>query len=179
MYIQVITYSLQGIDEADYLDVANHLAGRIAGVPGLLAKIWLENEGGNRYGGIYFWDDLESMQRFGQSDLFEGRVPEFAESVVEEFGVLENLTTLTQPILEILKPRRGPAAPAAGAGSRRSANARAEAATAHPPRKRTPVPRKAATVGGATATAKRAPAKKASATKAPAKKASKKATGRS
>ena len=182
MYIQVITYSLEGIDEEEYLDVANELAARIAGVPGLLAKLWLENSAGNRYGGIYFWDDLESMQRFGQSDLFEGLVPEFADSVVEEFGVLENLTAMTQPVLEILEPRRGPTAAAAvpaAAPAVPTAKAAGIAARQPSARKRTPPVRKApAATGTATpapsvkeAAAKKATSKKAAAKKATAKRA--------
>lgn len=181
MYIQVITYSLEGIDEEEYLDVANELAARIAGVPGLLAKLWLENSAGNRYGGIYFWDDLESMQRFGRSDLFEGRVPEFADSVVEEFGLLANLTAMTQPVLEILEPRRGPAAVApAPAPAPAASTAPPAAITARQPsaRKRTPPPRKAPAPGraarvpsGKKAVAKKAVGKKAVGKKAVGKKA--------
>jgi heme-degrading monooxygenase HmoA len=173
VYIQVITYSLEGIDEEEYLDVANELAARIAGVPGLLAKLWLENSAGNRYGGIYFWDDLESMQRFGQSDLFEGRVPEFADSVVEEFGLLENLTAMTQPVLEILEPRRGPAAAApapAPAPALAAPTAQAAGVAARQPsvRKRTPPPRKAP---GTSTAARVSAAKKAATEKVAVKKA--------
>ncbi|MGH9280407.1 MAG: YdhR family protein, partial [Acidimicrobiales bacterium] len=129
MYVQVITFNLDGINEDAYLDVAHQLAPRTADRPGLLAKIWLENEGGNRYGGIYFWVDLESMERFVNSDLFEGNAPEFTNISVEEFGILDNLTALTQPMLEIVEPRllrsaRPPiAVPPAPTASRTTASA--------------------------------------------------------
>lgn len=159
MFVQVVTHSLEGISEDEYLDVAHRLAPRTADLSGLLAKIWLENPGGNRYGAIYFWDDLESMERFSDSDLFEGRVPEFTDLNVEEFGVLENLTAETQPVLEILAPpRRATAAPAAPSPS-------AIKAAQAPPRKRTPPPRKTA-ASTAERPAKSA-AKAATATKTP------------
>jgi heme-degrading monooxygenase HmoA len=148
MYVQLITFNLEGIDEEEYLDTAHRLAARIADQPGLLAKLWLENEGGNRYGGVYFWDDLESMERFSRSDLFEGRVPEFSNLSVEEFGVLENLTALTQPMLEVLEPK-GTTRPATGVPSmltvprKRTPPTRAAAPRKSSPKKRKPPARKA------------------------------------
>ncbi len=108
MYVQVVTYGLVGIDEGDYLDVANDVAPRFAGMPGLLAKLWLGNTEEGRYGAVYLWEDRESMERFVHSDLFEAFNPEFAEVAVEDFDVLENLTAVTQPVLQILEPKRRP-----------------------------------------------------------------------
>ncbi len=150
MFVQVVSYSLEGISEDAYLDVANGLAPRYAGIPGLLAKIWLENPGGNRYGAVYFWEDAESMERFAGTDLFEGRTPEFADLRIEEFRALENLTAVTQPGLEILQPRRIGTAKAASATASAAAPDALEAAPAPPaPRqtvtkKRTPPPAKKA-----------------------------------
>jgi heme-degrading monooxygenase HmoA len=166
VYVQVVTYSLEGITEGEYLDTASRLAPRFANLPGLLAKIWLENPGGNRYGAVYFWDDLESMERFDNSDLFEDGTPELTDLVAEEFGVLENLTAMTQPVLEILEPRLAPAPPPA----KRAAVKHTGVKAGQPAAKRTPPPRRAST---ATPPTKKAPAKKAPAKKAPAKAAKK------
>jgi heme-degrading monooxygenase HmoA len=125
MRVQIVTYNLNGISEGDYLDVANQLAARFSALPGLLAKIWLEDPESNTYGGIYLWDDEESMQRFLRSDLFEGTNPEFSNVTSQDFNVFENLTRQTQPVLEVLEeparayappplpPQEAPAAPAA------------------------------------------------------------------
>lgn len=164
MYVQVITFSLDGISEDDYIDVANGLAPRIADLPGLQAKLWLENEGANRYGGIYFWDDVESMERFNRSDLFEGRVPEFTDLVIEEFGVLENLTAMTQPVLEILEARRSGAA-SLSAPVPAPASEPAQAARAPARKKRTPPPRSPAAAAPGKKKKKATPAKKAPARK--------------
>ena len=172
MYVQVVTYSLEGISEDGYLDVANRLAPRVAGLPGLLAKLWLENAGGNRYGAVYFWDDLEAMERFSNSDLFEGEVPEFTDFVAEEFGVLENLTAMTQPVLEILEARPGPvpAPPQPVAAKKVGTGAGAPARKRTPPARPSPQKAPAAKVPAKKAPAKKAPAAKVPATKAPAAK---------
>lgn len=152
MFVQVVAYSLEGITEEEYLDVANQLAARVAALPGLQAKLWLENPGANRYGAIYFWDDLESMERFGESDLFEGHVPEFVSFRAEEFSVLENLTAMTQPMLEIMEPHRVVRTIPEPSPAKPSAIAARQPTT----KKRTPPPRKAPA---------KAPATKALATK--------------
>lgn len=110
MYVQVVTYGLAGIGEGEYLDVANSVAPRFSGMPGLLAKLWLGNTGEGRYGAVYLWEDNEAMERFVRSDLFEAFNPEFDDVAVEDFDVLENLTALTQPVLQVLEPKRQPAA---------------------------------------------------------------------
>ena len=110
MYVQVVTYGLAGIGEDDYLDVANRVAPRFSGMPGLLAKLWLGNTEEGRYGAVYLWEDREAMERFVRSDLFEAFNPEFDEVAVEDFDVLENLTAVTQPVLQVLEPKRQPAA---------------------------------------------------------------------
>ncbi len=105
MHIQVVTYGLGGIDESEYLDIANELAPRFSGTPGLQAKIWLEDPERGRYGAIYLWDDRESMERFSRSDLFEATNPDFVDVESEGFNIFENLTAQTQPVLELLAPR--------------------------------------------------------------------------
>ncbi len=138
MYVQVVTYGLGEIDEGEYFDVANDVAPRFAGMPGLLAKLWLGNTDESRYGAVYLWDDRESMERFVHSDLFEAFNPEFAEVAVEDFDVLENLTAVTQPVLQILEPRRQPPVrppqptPLRGAGGPKRLPAATKAATKAP-----------------------------------------------
>lgn len=108
MYVQVVTYALDGIFQDDYLDVAHELAPQFASLPGLQAKIWLEDLDRGRYGAVYFWDDKESMERFLRSGLFEGTSTEFTDVESEGFGVLRNLSAQTQPELELVAlDRRG------------------------------------------------------------------------
>ncbi len=181
MYVKVVSYSLEGIDEQEYLDVANVLAPRYAGLPGLLAKVWVGNPGGNRYGAVYFWEDLESMDRYTNSELFEGRTPEFTDFIVEEFEVLENLSALTQPLLEIVEgsaPARPSAVKRAATKTGRGGAATKAAAGRVPTAKKTATIEKAAgkkagaakATGAAKAAGKKAAGKKAAGKKAAAKK---------
>ena len=111
MHVQVVTYALDGMPESDYLDIANELAPSFSAIPGLQAKIWLEDPDRGRYGALYFWEDKESMERFLRSSLFEGTNAEFTGVESEGFSILENLTAETQPVLEVVEARRRPATP--------------------------------------------------------------------
>ncbi len=108
MYVQVVTYALDGMPESDYLDLATDLAPSFSGIPGMQAKIWLDDPDRGRYGAVYFWDDRAAMERFLHSNLFEGTNPEFSDVESEGFAILENLTAQTQPVLEVIEARRRP-----------------------------------------------------------------------
>jgi len=190
MYVQVVTFGLNGIDESQYLDAANDVAARFAGRPGLLAKVWLEDPEQGRYGAIYFWEDRESMERLMQSDLFEGANPEFSDIASEGFAILENLTAQTQPVLEVVPIRQPPAAgrrplkpvpqrQASARGFPKKLSGAAKATTGGA--RKIPITSRGAPIGPAAkkaatkaAPAKKSPAKKSPAKKAPAKKAAKK-----
>ena len=103
MYVQIVTYNLNGVSEQDYIDIAHQVAAQFASMPGLQAKLWLENSQSNAFGAVYFWDDREAMERFTRSDLFEATYPGFANVVSEGYGIYEHLTKLTQPVLQILE----------------------------------------------------------------------------
>lgn len=116
MHVQIVTFDLGTMSEGEYIDVASRLAPRFAGLPGLLAKLWLESPESGVYGAIYLWEDQEAMDRFMASDLFEGTNRAFGDVVSDDFAVLENLTRATQPVLTLLEERapigRAPARPA-------------------------------------------------------------------
>ncbi len=103
MHVQVVTYRLAGITEREYIDVAARVAPEFAAMPGLLAKVWLEPQDDGVYGAVYFWEDAESMERFGRSDLFEATSADFSDVGSIGFKVLENLTKASQPALSILQ----------------------------------------------------------------------------
>src|SRR5919202_2069165 len=123
MHVLVVTYDLSGITEGEYIDVANDLTGRFSSMPGLQAKLWLAQTDEGRYGAVYLWDDRQSMERFLRSDLFEDTNPDFSDVVAEDFEVLENLTAAPQPVLELVRPRRQPAARAGRPAPLRTAKA--------------------------------------------------------
>ena len=102
MYVQIVTYNLNEVSEQDYIDIAHQVAPQFNSMPGLLAKVWLENAQSNMFGALYFWEDVESMERFSGSDLFEGTYGGFANVVSQGYGVYEHLTKATQPMLDVL-----------------------------------------------------------------------------
>ena len=70
MQAQIITYQLKDISQAEYLkQMVEPDAPIMAGVPGLISKIWLADEEKNTFGGFYLWDSKEAMQTFMHSDL--------------------------------------------------------------------------------------------------------------
>jgi hypothetical protein len=165
MYVQVVSYALDGMPESDYLDLANELAPSFSGIPGMQAKIWLDDPDRGRYGAVYFWDDKAAMERFLHSNLFEGTNPEFVDVESEGFAILENLTAQTQPVLEVIESRRRPAV-AKSAGPLKQPG--------RPAAGKAPAPAKKAGTGPAggrgaakkATTAKRAPASKAASQRA-------------
>lgn len=157
MYVQVVTYALDGMPESDYLNIANELAPGFSGIPGLLAKIWLDDPDRGRYGALYFWEDKAYMERFLRSNLFEGTSPEFTDVDSEGFAILENLTAQTQPVLEVVETRGRPAMPKSAGPVKQPGRAAAK----------TPAPAKKATKGpaGGRSTAKKATTTRASSSK--------------
>lgn len=183
MYVQVVTYGLGGISEREYLDVANAVASRFAAMPGLQAKIWLEDPDEGRYGAVYLWDDRESMERFLDSDLFETTNPDFVDVYSAGFDVLENLTAQTQPVLELVRaarqlPRRAAERPAVRRAPTTAHASEATAARRIPVKTKSPAkaiaPTKKAT--GASKAARAAPKKAVKAVKKAGKKAGKKSS---
>ena len=72
MHMQVITFKLNGIDDAAYQAHADQNASAFAALPGLRAKIWLANQQTSTYGGIYAWDDVAAMRAYQGGQIFQG-----------------------------------------------------------------------------------------------------------
>lgn len=178
MYVQVVTYGLGQMSEGEYVDVANEVAPRFSGIPGLQAKIWLEDLDLGRYGAVYFWEDKQSMERFLRSDLFEATNPDFVEVDSEGFGILENLTAQTQPGLQLVEPRRRGASARSASKAVTSGGSRTIAATSSPAAPATTKGAQAKRSPAKKAPTKKAPAKKAAARKSPTKAATKAAGGK-
>jgi hypothetical protein len=98
MHIQVITFKLDGIDEAAYQAHAEQNAPAFAALPGLRAKIWLANEQTNTYGGIYTWDDVAAMRAYQSGKIFQGLQanPSLVDVAVRDFSVLDGPTKVTR-----------------------------------------------------------------------------------
>ncbi len=98
MLMQVITFKLDGIDDAAYQAHAEENAPAFAVLPGLRAKIWLANQQANSYGGIYTWDDVASMRAYQGGKIFQGLLanPHLSDVAVRDFSVLAGPTEVTR-----------------------------------------------------------------------------------
>ena len=98
MHIQVVTFSLDGIDDAAYQAHAEQIAPAFAVLPGLRAKIWLANQQTNTYGGIYAFEDLAAMRSYQSGEIFQGLQanPHMIDVTVTDFPVLAGPTKVTR-----------------------------------------------------------------------------------
>jgi putative monooxygenase ydhR len=98
MHMQVITFRLDGIDDAAYQAHAERNAPAFAALPGLRAKIWLANQEANTYGGIYTWDDVAAMRAYQGGKIFQGlrANPRMTDVIVRDFAVLAGPTKVTR-----------------------------------------------------------------------------------
>ena len=98
MHMQVITFKLDGIDDAAYQAHAEQSAPAFAALPGLRAKIWLANRQAGTYGGIYTWDDVAAMRAYQGGEIFQGLQanPHMIDVTVRDFSVLAGPTKVTR-----------------------------------------------------------------------------------
>src|SRR3984957_7607205 len=97
MHLQVITFKLDGIDDAAYQAHAERNAPAFAALPGLRAKIWLANQRAGTYGGIYAWDDVAALRAYQDGEIFQGLLanPHMTDVTVSDFSVLGGPTKVT------------------------------------------------------------------------------------
>ena len=98
MHLQVITFKLDGIDDAAYQAHAEQNAPTFAALPGLRTKIWLANQQANIYGGIYTWDDVAAMRAYQGGKIFQGLQanPHMIDVAVRDFSILAGPTKVTR-----------------------------------------------------------------------------------
>ena len=103
MIIQIVTFHLDGLSDADYRAVCDELAPELARVPGLVSKAWLADEVTNTYGGVYTWIDRQAMDEFARSDFFKAFAanPNFADITSRAFGLLAGPSQVTRASLAI------------------------------------------------------------------------------
>lgn len=103
MYVQIVTFQLDGLSGQDYLAACNQLAPTIAQVPGLIGKTFIANPETNTYGGVHIWRDRAAMEDYRTSELWrsiEGQ-PAFVGLVSQEFEVLEQPSRVTRGLAAV------------------------------------------------------------------------------
>ena len=103
MHVQIVTFSLRDISDADYRSACEGLANIFTGLPGLISKVWLADEASNTYGGVYTWADHQAMEAFARSDFFKAFAtdPNFANITSMAFGILEGPSQITRASVAI------------------------------------------------------------------------------
>ena len=103
MHAQIITYQLGDISQAEYLrQMVTPDAPVLAGVKGLISKVWLADEAKNTYGGFYLWESKSAMEAFMGSDLVAAVVSRpFVRNVSSvDFTVNEAASRITRGLKE-------------------------------------------------------------------------------
>lgn len=98
MIIQVVTFNLKDLSDAEYRSTCDGLAPELARVPGLISKVWLADEASNTYGGVYTWGDRQAMDAFARSDFFSAFAtnPSFSNITSVAYGILEVPSRITR-----------------------------------------------------------------------------------
>ena len=104
MHVQIVTYAVEEVADADFIEANKEFAEAMSAVPGLLAKIWLKGPGGGVYGGVYLWQHREAYDAFLASELWASVLADESMSNVEahDYAVMEELTRHTQPGLPVV-----------------------------------------------------------------------------
>jgi len=98
MVIQVVNFNLEGITHDQYLDAAKEVAPAFKELSGLKSKVWLSDEEKNVYGGVYTWDDNQSMQDYLNGPFYAevlGDNPSFVNITYKSYEVLDEPTSIT------------------------------------------------------------------------------------
>ena len=103
MHIQIVTFKLNGLSEGEYRKMCDQVAPALAGLQGLIAKIFLANAETNTYGGVYTWQDREAMVAFSRSEIFAAVAnnPQLTDVRSTDFGVLEEPTQVTHGLVAV------------------------------------------------------------------------------
>jgi len=98
MVIQVVNFNLEGITHEQYLGAATEVAPAFNELKGLSSKVWLSDAENNVYGGVYTWDDRQSMEDYLNSQFYDevlGSNPNFVNVTYKAYDVLSGPTEIT------------------------------------------------------------------------------------
>ncbi len=97
MVIQVVNFNLEGIGHNDYNGATVDVAPSFNEVEGLKSKVWLSDEENNVYGGVYTWEDRQSMENYLNSEFYDqvlGSHPNLVNITYQAYDVLEEQTKI-------------------------------------------------------------------------------------
>lgn len=98
MYLQTITFRLNGITPDEFAAINEHVATQYGDVPGLISKIFLADPDDDHvYGGVYLWTTRDDAEQYLQNGLAQALVkdPRFTELRTRIMAVLPGPTSIT------------------------------------------------------------------------------------
>lgn len=97
MQILIVNFELKDRDHEAYEQQCLEFAPFFAAIPGLVTKQWLANHETNTYGGLYLFEDEQSLEAYLQSELFAQlpTFPNFTNISVKRFGTIEAASNVT------------------------------------------------------------------------------------
>ena len=100
MFIQVVNFNLEGLTHEQYAGAAKKVASGFTEVKGLKSKVWLSDKENNVYGGVYTWQNRQSMEDYLNSQFYDevlGSHHHFVNVSYKEYDILDGPTQLTNP----------------------------------------------------------------------------------
>jgi heme-degrading monooxygenase HmoA len=98
MIVQVVKYKTGLTDEEAAKAIAQR-APQYEALSGLRQKLYIREPGTGDYGGIYVWEDEDSMREFRQSDL--------AATIPDAYRVEGDPRVEVFEVVSVLRPERG------------------------------------------------------------------------
>ena len=96
MLLLQIDFPYNGVFGKEMTEAFNDLANSIIKEKGLISKIWTENENSKEAGGIYFFEDLLSLEAY--LEMHTARLQSFGMTDIRSkiFNVNEDLSKITK-----------------------------------------------------------------------------------
>ena len=96
MHLQIEFEFTCTLDE--YRELAAHAAPKVAGVPGLVSKLWIVDEGRRRAGGAYLFSDRAAATAYVEGPVIAGlrKNPAIRDVTVRLFDVLSGPSEITR-----------------------------------------------------------------------------------
>ncbi|WP_046469163.1 YdhR family protein [Allosalinactinospora lopnorensis] len=98
MYLQIITFRLDGISPDEFAVLNDRVATQYGGMPGLISKIFLADpDDDHAYGGVYLWETRDNAERYLQNGPVQILVndPRFVDLQTRTMVVLSKPTSIT------------------------------------------------------------------------------------
>jgi heme-degrading monooxygenase HmoA len=97
MIVQLVKYKT-GLSDAEAAKIIAQRASQYEALPGLRQKLYIREPGTGEYGGIYVWEDEDSMREFRESDL--------AATIPEAYRVEGDPRVEVFEVVSVLRPER-------------------------------------------------------------------------